>query len=528
MRYLGYDFGTTNTLVSQYSPSETHLCTKILDERSSAIPEGDRFIRSPKRLMSGTSFDLIKAGTYLQRKTNEVFAKVFPGALRTSPFKLTVTVPNAFKDHQCQLMLDTVRNVCQSFSESALCTDAISIIPEPIAAALYYVYSYALTRPSPGLLVVCDVGGGTTDLAIVKYTVEGNDDKKVSFRVLCTEGDPLLGGDDIDDLIIEDIVNRFLLDRTTETEKPILSAARALKRQLSYQDIAEVVLTSPDGHTPASYTEGEYIQLQMSRKRLERKMMLSSSAHPSFYGRFIKLAEALKKSFKIIVQQSAGEDDNVEEIVHQCLKGSCILPVGGTSQIPGLRALMKECFLGEIFVLPGEMGDENGYAPYDSVVRGAAIYSACRDHALDGVSDIVIEGRTLHRIALLVNERELETIVEKNMPSDTYTPKRDLFPLKYHKNGITFNISQIHLYEGEGATVDDDSSGTLPVRLQSYSNQLENLSDPLYIHGRELQKIPINVLLKIDNGRLAALSIHIPEGNEDRSDYQNTITFIQQ
>lgn len=519
MRYLGYDYGTTNTLVSEYSSSSMPQ-TVVLDKRASATYDGDEYIRSPKRLMSGSAPYLKKAGGYLSRITEEVFDKVFPKGFRKEPFFLTVTVPNAFKDNQCKLMLDTVRDVCrQFFTEKALHSDTISIIPEPIAAALYYVYQRALECPESGLLVVCDIGGGTTDLAIVKYTIEGHDNKQIIFKVICTEGDDMLGGDDIDNLIVKDLVNRFLLDPSQYTEKTILAAAKALKRKLSVQETAEVVLTGPDGHNPAVDNEGIPILLTLSRNRLERLMNLPPASKTSFFGRFKRLANELKKDLQEKV-------DGVIEI-DRLLEASCIVPIGGTSQIPSLRALMKECFRGEMFLLPGERGDESGEAPYDSVVRGAAIYSAWRNNALKGISDIVIEGRTLHRISICVNDNDLETIVEKNMPSQVYTPKQPLIPLKEaDSQGMTFRIQGIDLYEGEGDFVGDDSSGAPPVHLDSIADKLGALDEIIFTHGDVLDNIHVIVSLDIYLGRLKSMSIHIPRGKENGEDYQKTIDFI--
>lgn len=519
-RYLGYDYGTTNTLVSQYLISDGPGIN-IMDRRASAINDNGELVLSPKRALSGAEIDEEKAGRYLSILTDDIFKKVFPQAKKRTPFFMTLTVPNAFNDVQCKLMLDTVRAKCKEYTETSLSrSDTVTFIPEPVAAALYYVYSQSLDCSSSGLLVVCDIGGGTTDLAIVKYSTEtGENGSKVSFKVICSLGKDMLGGDDIDEVIIDDLIHRFLLNETQYSKSTIVAGARALKRKLSIHEEAEAILTSPDGKTPAVDEDGEIIQLKMTRERLERLLKKKNG----FFDRFKGLAELFKQEFKKRFPEEY-QDRDIDSVLRACT----ILPIGGTSQIPCLRALMQKCFLGKMYLLPGETSDEDGYAPYDSVVRGAAIYSAWRANALEGVSEIVIEERTLHRISILTDRKYLETIVERNMPSRSYSPTRRLKPMQVDNGGKSFQIKQIDLYEGEGEFVGDSRCGRPPVHIKSISKYLKNLNDTIYIHEPyDSNSIPIFVTLNISQGRLESLTIQVPKGEEDMSDYIKHIDFVK-
>lgn len=68
--------------------------------------------------------------------------------------------------------------------------EVLRLINEPTAAAL----AYGLDKGVEGIYVVYDLGGGTFDVSLLKFT-------KGVFQVLATGGDTLLGGDDIDHLI---------------------------------------------------------------------------------------------------------------------------------------------------------------------------------------------------------------------------------------------------------------------------------------------------------------------------------------
>lgn len=65
--------------------------------------------------------------------------------------------------------------------------DVLRLINEPTAAA----FAYGLDKQVEGIYVVYDLGGGTFDVSLLKFT-------KGVFQVLATNGDTLLGGDDID------------------------------------------------------------------------------------------------------------------------------------------------------------------------------------------------------------------------------------------------------------------------------------------------------------------------------------------
>ena len=403
MIFLGYDYGTTNSMVSRYT-GEGQDGVKILDRRPSSVQ-----IRSPKRLFSDTPIDEVRACGYLHDFTRDVFQHLNPLFLAQDKVFVTATVPNAFKDVQCKLMIDTVRNTLKDvFSETQFMDGAVSIIPEPVAAALYYVCQQSvLDRNGPGLVSVCDIGGGTTDLAIVRYLVSGEEGaKSIQFKVICTEGCDRLGGDDIDEIIANYLRERFDLDKYHYSQEMLLKDCQALKRQLSRKDSASVVLTASDRQNPELNSNGDVIELSMTRR------MFNELMKRNLQSRFISLFTSLKQSFA----DTIGEDMNTAERI--LTERSTILPVGGSSQIPYLQEIMSEQLKGTIYYLPGETANDMGHAPFDSVVRGAAIYAAWQQRCLNGIRDIVIEDRTLHRISIKVNGNQLETIVEKNMPSE--------------------------------------------------------------------------------------------------------------
>lgn len=520
MILLGFDYGTTNSMVAQYRV-DGRSDIEILDRRSSSIQDGQAFIRSPKRLMSMTPLDETRAGGYLRCFLSPILEQMNMSFPKGERVMLTVTVPNAFKDVQCKLMLDTVRNTCKEvFSAAQFQDENVAILPEPVAAALFYVYQNAVAdQDKTGLVTICDIGGGTTDLAIVRYVVEGEPGRRsIRFKVVCTDGCDKLGGDDIDEIIADDLIARYDLDERSYSPKTLLAACQALKRILSVQQSATVALTGPDGKQPARDAQGKIIQLSLTRFRLNKLL------EQFFAPKLTAIFSSLKKE----LATRLGMDDPAEVDRFLELK-STLLPIGGTSQIPYLRTIMKAHLRGDLFLLPGETADSEGHAPFDSVVRGAAVYSGWRNGSLKGIKDIIIEERTLHRISIRDVDDNLITIVERNMPSlQPYKPKEELFPRFMDPDGKTFRIHRIDLYEGEGGFVGDTSYGPPPVHLQSLADQLESIDDPIYVHDRALADIPIEIQLFINEfGRLQAMELCVPGGQEDHSDYKKTFKFIQ-
>src|SRR5205085_9465977 len=96
--------------------------------------------------------------------------------------KAIVTVPAYFDDAQRQATRDAGKIAG---------LDVVRIINEPTAAALAYGLG-----GKDGTIAVYDFGGGTFDISILRIQAG-------TFRVLATNGDTYLGGDDLDRLLVQ-------------------------------------------------------------------------------------------------------------------------------------------------------------------------------------------------------------------------------------------------------------------------------------------------------------------------------------
>src|SRR5512143_1195910 len=271
-RIVGIDLGTTNSLVAVMDLTGPRILSGIVpsvvsvtesgeviagaEAREMLITHPERTVYSVKRLMGrgvGDVQDELKlfpfhvvAGSesvlklqlgdkvmtppevsaYVLRKLKEDAEDVL-GAPVT---QAVITVPAYFNDAQRQATKDAGRIAG---------LEVLRLVNEPTAAAL----AYGLDKRKEGLVAVYDFGGGTFDISILRLH-DG------IFEVLATNGDTHLGGDDIDNLLLnialEDIQSEWgedvsgnpglvqLLRRAVIQAKEALSFAPSATIDLEY------------------------------------------------------------------------------------------------------------------------------------------------------------------------------------------------------------------------------------------------------------------------------------------------------
>jgi Fe-S protein assembly chaperone HscA len=147
-----------------------------------------------------------------------------------NPSKAVITVPAYFDDSQRQATRDAGRIAG---------LDVLRIVNEPTAAAL----AYGLDRRQNATVAVYDLGGGTFDCSVLSLA-DG------VFKVLATNGDTYLGGDDFDRAIMEVVTREIGLDlsrKDPEVLQHLRDAAERTKIELSTADRARFRLNLPEG-----------------------------------------------------------------------------------------------------------------------------------------------------------------------------------------------------------------------------------------------------------------------------------------
>src|ERR1700678_2882916 len=211
--------------------------------------------------------------------------------------KAVITVPAYFNDAQRQATKDAGRIAG---------LEVLRLVNEPTAASL----AYGLDKKQNGIVAVYDLGGGTFDISILKLH-DG------IFEVLATNGDTHLGGDDIDNLLItialDDTLGDLGLDlrRNAEAVQAIRKSVIEAKIALSAQSSAKLDVELPGGR--------RYLR-EITREQFEQLIQ--------------PLIDRTVGPCKQALKDAGLKPEQIDEIV----------PVGGSTRIPKVRALVKELF----------------------------------------------------------------------------------------------------------------------------------------------------------------------------------------
>ena len=217
--------------------------------------------------------------------------------------RAVITVPAYFNDSQRQATKD-------AGTIAGLTVERI--INEPTAAAL----AYGLKGKKTGEKVaVFDLGGGTFDISILEV-----DDG--FFKVLSTNGDTHLGGDDFDEKLLNYIADEFKKEQGIDLRKDQMAlqrlkeAAEKAKCELSTKSATDVNLP----FITADQSGPKHLQMEITRATFER---LTDD-----------LLERCAKPCQLALKDSNLSAEQVDEVVL----------VGGSSRIPAVQALVEKIF----------------------------------------------------------------------------------------------------------------------------------------------------------------------------------------
>ena len=264
--------------------------------------------------------------------------------------------------------------------------EVLRLISEPTAAAL----AYGLESAKEGLYAVYDLGGGTFDFSLLKM-------RSGVFQVIATGGDTALGGDDIDQAIVDYWVSHF---QTSAPLSHLLLLARKAKETLS----------SSEGKVWKETGEEHPSLLSLSQETLEELSL------PLIQRTFLLCKEALKAvSLKI-----------------NDLKG--VIFVGGATRMPFLQ---KQ---GALFFEKQPLVDLN---PEEVVALGAALQA---ESLTFGNGTLLLDVTPLS-LGIEVMGELVEKVISRNSP----IPLAKTEEFTTHQDGQT--ALKIHILQGEGLVV---------------------------------------------------------------------------
>ena len=236
--------------------------------------------------------------------------------------KAVITVPAYFNDSQRQATKDAGRIAGLEVQR---------IINEPTAAAL----AYGLDKKKDETIAVYDFGGGTFDISILEVG-EG------VVEVKATNGDTHLGGDNLDQRIIDWIIDEFRKDQGIDLSKDKMALQRlkeaAEKAKMELSTLQETEITLP--FVTADATGPKHLNLKLTRAKFEALVddILQRSMGPC----------------KQALQDAGVKPSDIDEVVL----------VGGTTRVPKVQQIVRELFGKE---------PHKGVNPDEVVAVGAAV-----------------------------------------------------------------------------------------------------------------------------------------------------------
>ncbi len=288
--------------------------------------------------------------------------------------------------------------------------NVIDIINEPTAATLTYAWTRGELgatggEQKPHLALVYDLGGGTFDVTVVRYTPS-------HFQVLATDGDVHLGGIDWNDRIVDFVAEEFKSKHGLDPrESP--STLQLLRHDA---DQAKIALSTARAATVPCRHEGKSNNVQISREQFED---LTAD-----------LIQRTADTALLVIEQAGLQPEQLDAIVL----------VGGSTLMPKVVQMLKDLTGKEPF---------QGLSPHTAVAQGAAIHAAILEAKFRGESSGMAE--RIRKLLANVKQEDVNShglgVMARNPKTGktinhVMIPRNSKLPIEVHRTFATSEPNQ--------------------------------------------------------------------------------------
>ncbi|NLV73953.1 MAG: molecular chaperone DnaK [Chloroflexi bacterium] len=318
-------FSIKRLMGRKFSDAEVQKALKVLPYKIIERQNGDAWV-----LMDGKEYSPPEISAMILAKLKSD-AEAYLGEKVT---QAVITVPAYFNDAQRQATKDAGRIAG---------LDVLRIINEPTASAL----AYGMDKKKDEKIAVYDLGGGTFDISIL-------DIGDGVFEVKSTNGDTFLGGDDLDERIIDWIIDEYRKDQGIDLHNDRMAlqrlkeAAEKTKIELSTTQQSEINLP----FITADASGPKHLNMTLTRSKLEQLV-----------------SDLIDRSMAPVKQALSDAGFSASDINE-------VLLVGGQTRMPLVQKRVEEFF---------KKAPNKGINPDEVVAVGAAIQAGVLGGQVDDV-----------------------------------------------------------------------------------------------------------------------------------------------
>ncbi len=293
--------------------------------------------------------------------------------LGTEITEAVITVPAYFDDSQRKATKDAGKIAG---------LDVKRIINEPTAAAL----AYGFDKKKDQQIVVYDFGGGTFDVSVLEVSED-------TIEVRATNGDTHLGGDDLDQKVMDYLLSEFKKDQGIDLSGDTLAIQRlkeaAEKAKIELSSSMQTEVNIP--FITSDATGPKHLNLTMTRSQLEELVR--------------DLIERTKEPCEKALADAGFTKSDIDEVIL----------VGGQTRMPAIQSFVKDLFGKE----PNKEINPDEVVAIGAGIQGGILQGDVKDVLLLDVSPLSLGIETMGGVATKIIERNTTIPVSKSQVFST-------------------------------------------------------------------------------------------------------------